>query len=416
MRINHLNVIILILIILIFFFAQKTQKGETKIDQNKFWGLQSIDTVKYSRDVAEQYLYDPKFDEVINSQVQKIKSTGATHIALGTPYDERYLPFLTRWVDISRKNGLNIWFRGNFSGWEGWFEYSKINITDHKTMLKKFILDNGRLFEDGDIFTSCTECENGGPGDPRYNGNLEEFRSFLIDEYAISRDAFARISKNVQSNYYPMNYDVATLVMDKETTKALGGIVVIDHYKETPETTNIDASTLAERSGGKIVIGEFGAPIPDIHGDMTEKEQSDWIDKSLFLFYENPNIVGINYWTGFGGSTSLWGEKGKPRLATENIYKYFNPNNFFGILMDETGEKIPGATVSTEKKSVKTNKFGGFSFPFIDTIDVEISKNGYETINIKGLNASQQQLIIFKKVSPGMFYKFKKFVYEITHI
>ena len=60
------------------------------------WTFQSIDTMKYSRDVAREKLYDPSFDAIIDRQVGAIAETGATHVAIAVPYDEEFVPFLER--------------------------------------------------------------------------------------------------------------------------------------------------------------------------------------------------------------------------------------------------------------------------------------------------------------------------------
>ena len=59
----------------------------------KFWPMESIDTVKYSRDPAGQYLTDASYDKVIDMQVKAIAGTGANYVAIGTPYDKRFVPF-----------------------------------------------------------------------------------------------------------------------------------------------------------------------------------------------------------------------------------------------------------------------------------------------------------------------------------
>src|SRR3990167_5091604 len=197
-----------------------------------WWQVQSVDTMKYSRDLAREKLHDPAFTGLIDSQVRDIDSTGAIHVAIATPYDDEFLPVLKLWVTAARKYRLGVWFRGNFSGWEGWFEYPKISRDQHLAMTENFILSHPDLFRDGDIFSPCPECENGGPGDPRHNG------------------------------------DVARLVMDRPTTAALDGIVVVDHYVADPQKLVSDLVSLADSSGGQVVLGEFGVPIPGIHGVM----------------------------------------------------------------------------------------------------------------------------------------------------
>lgn len=297
--------------------------AQQKAKIGPLWQIRSIDTLKYSRDLAESKMNDDSFNLVIDSQISDISKTGANYVAIGTPYDAKFLPFLKKWVDVSRKYGLNVWFRGNFSGWEGWFNYQKIDRITHLKKVQEFILNNPDLFENGDIFTPCPECENGGEGDPRKTGDVLGFRAFLIDEYARSRQAFSKINKKVSVGYFSMNYDVAFLIMDKQTTKALGNIVTIDHYVAKPEKLISDIDLISQKSGGKVVLGEFGVPIPDIHGKMSETEQSDWIEKALTLAAQNEKVLGLNYWVSVGGSTYLWDEKGVPKKGSLILTKFF---------------------------------------------------------------------------------------------
>ncbi len=295
----------------------------TVVKKEPYWEFRSVDTVKYSRDVAGQMIDKPEFDSVINEQVADIASLGATHIAIATPYDKGFIPFLERWVRAAREHKLKVRFRGNFSGWENWFGYDRITREEHKKLLKEFIENNPGLFEDGDIFTSCPECENGGPGDPRLNGDPEGHKQFLIEEYQISIESFGKIGKKVNSGFYSMNYDVAKLIMDKPTTKALGNIVVIDHYIKDPVKVTKDAQSIAATSGGKVVLGEFGAPIPDIHGDLSEEDQAKWIEEGLSAASKASEIIGVNYWVNVGGSTRLWNDDGTRRKAADVVKNFF---------------------------------------------------------------------------------------------
>ncbi len=306
----------------------------SKADNNKFlvspapikhiMEFKSIDTMKYSRDLSREKLNDPSFDQAIDRQVSDISKTGATHVAIATPYDDEFLPILRRWVKSARKYDLNVWFRGNWSGWEQWFEYEQIDRQTHIEKTKAFILANKDLFKDGDVFSACPECENGGPGDPRKTGDIEGHRKFLIDEYKVTKRAFLDIKKEVASNYDSMNKDVADQVMDMETTKALDGIVVIDHYVSSPEQLTSDIRRLAKQTGGRIVLGEFGVPIPDLNGNMTEEEQALWLEKAFSKLIEMNEVAGVSYWVNVGGSTQLWDSQGKPRKAVDVITAYYH--------------------------------------------------------------------------------------------
>lgn len=82
----------------------------------KWWAFQSVDTMKHSRDLAREKLHDDSYDAVIDREVRSIADIGATHVAIATPYDEEFVPYLKRWVSAARKYHLAVWFRGNFSG------------------------------------------------------------------------------------------------------------------------------------------------------------------------------------------------------------------------------------------------------------------------------------------------------------
>ena len=381
-------------------------------DEDKFWKVQSIDTMKYSRDLSREKLYDKSFDSIIDDTMKKIAGTGATHVSIGTPYDKEFLPILNRWVDSARKNNLKVWFRGNWSGWEGWFDYSKIGRNEHINLTKNFILNNPNLFKDGDIFTACPECENGGPGDPRHNGDLYGHRAFVIKEYVVTKSAFEKIRKNVRSNFNSMNGDVATLVMDKATTKALDGIVAVDHYVATPEKLEVDIKKLALNSGGNVVLSEFGVPIPDINGKMSEAEQAKWINNAFEKLIKLNELEGLNYWVSVGGSTEIWPRNRFPKLAVQTITKFFNPEIVSGFIIDESNKPIIGALISAEYSSAISDLNGRFKVVYLKDkpIKLEIKASEYIT-KIYSVNPSndKQVEIILKKERISLVSKFWQF-------
>ncbi|OGE74595.1 MAG: hypothetical protein A3K06_01565 [Candidatus Doudnabacteria bacterium RIFCSPHIGHO2_01_52_17] len=357
------------------FFAS----GQSEPSLRTLWEIQAVDTVKYSRDEARLHPRDPNFDAVIDQQMRAIASLGATHVALGTPYDEEFLPFLERWVSAARKHRLNVWYRGNWSGWEGWYDYPPMSRGQHLVKTENFILDHPFLFEDGDIFTACPECENGGPGDPRRNSDVRGHRQFLIDEFWITSNAFAKIKRDVRSNLASMNGDVARLVMDRATTKALGGIVTVDHYVGTPAKLARDLSDLVEQSGGLIVLGETGVPIPDIHGRMNEREQALWIDQALAEVARLDAVIGVNYWVNVGGSTELWSSSGVPREGVAILKKYFSPQFVTGFVTDAQSQPVRAARVDSGYRDTMTTESGFFeiALPSDDELSLKIAAPGF---------------------------------------
>lgn len=392
-------------ILYFFFFVPLEAQGTRAL----FWSFQSIDTMKYSRDLAREKLNDPTFDKVIATQMKDIASTGATHVAIATPYDEEFYPILQRWVKEARREHLNVWFRGNFSGWEGWFSYPKITRSEHLDKTKEFLSSHPDIFVNGDVFTPCPECENGGPGDPRLNGDVEGHRKFLIEEYAITKQFFTSKNKKVASNYDSMNKDVATLVMDRKTTDALDGVITIDHYVATGEKLSSDIKTLNEATGGKIVLGEYGAPIPDINGVMTEQEQAAWIRNTGVLLAKTPGLIGVNYWVNTGGSTQLWNEDGTRRQAVDAISMFYLPQQLKLSVKNEIGRPIPGATIKGGERFVLTSKNGVGILPYFERSEkITVSAIDYipKTLAISDVNNNS---IILESTNESPLFKFLKF-------
>lgn len=382
-------------------------------EEDKFWKVQSIDTMKYSRDLSREKLHDKSFDSIIDDTMKKIASIGATHVSIGTPYDREFLPMLKRWVDSARKNNLKVWFRGNWSGWEGWFDYSRISREDHLALTKNFILNNSDLFKDGDIFTACPECENGGPGDPRHNGDLFGHRSFLIKEYQTTKDTFEKIGKRVRVNFNSMNGDVAALVMDKATTQALGGIVAVDHYVVTPDKLVADLKRLSKNSEGRVVLSEFGVPIPDINGKMSEIEQAKWISDALGKLINLKELEGLNYWVSVGGSTEIWPKDKPPKLVAQTIEKFFNPEVISGFIINEFEKPIVGALIKSEFVSTVSGLSGHFKIPYLKDRDnnIEISAPEYlnKTYSIDPKSDKQIEIVLIKE-KIGLISKFWLFI------
>lgn len=365
-----------------------------------WWTMQSVDTMKFSRDVAREKLNDPTYDQEIKLQVALIKELGATHVAIGTPYDEEFVPFLRRWVQEVRRQGLKVWFRGNMSGWEGWFNYPKITKEEHTEGVVNFILNNPDLFEDGDYFSSCPECENGALGDPRLTGQVDEYKKFLVDEHRAVADAFHTIGKQVHNTLYSMNGDVAKLIMDEFTTALLGGIVTIDHYVKTKEQFIKDVEYIAQRSKGKIVIGETGAPIPDIHGNISHEEQANYLKDLLNTLQRSPHILGVNYWVLKGGSTALIKPSNEPYPAFTAVKEAFIPPVVSGTVQNTLKQPLFGVEVKSIYKTTFTDANGYFSMPVLNFEPLSFSKEGYKTAENVKLGVSPAVIVLEEHARP----------------
>ncbi len=371
-----------------------------------FWEFQAIDTMKYSRDPSREFLgKKDKAAEIVEQQVSNIAGTGATHIGIATPYDEEFMPIMHLWVDAARRHGLHIWFRGNWSGWEQWFGYPSITRAEHLNKTRLFIETHPDLFENGDIFSPCPECENGGPGDPRMHTDAKSHTKFLIEEHEMMQEAFRSIGKNVTINYNSMNGDVARLIMTEATTTALGGVIAIDHYVRTPEKLVADARELALRAKGKVVFGEFGNPIPDIHGAQTPEEQAEWLESALNLMAREPTIYGMSYWTNVGGSTEIWKSDGTAKPAVAVLTKYFTPQLLRGKVLDPRGKPVVNAKIVTPQKTVYTDEAGEFVVPYTHLEgELRLDATGFtsETRMMESATASEL-VFVLERTNPTLW-------------
>ncbi len=350
---------LLLLLVLLLASRNFVHKNTYALPNQNIWEVRSVDTMKTSRDMARAELYNSDFDKKIEKEIEAIKDLGATHVAIGTPYDSEFLPYLKRWVRTARENNLNVWFRGGFSNYEGWFDYPK-NLTPDQMLVKTqdFISTNPDLFENGDIFDPCPECENAGYfPQPSQDGS---YNQFLIKKNNLLKDSFSKINKDVTYNWNSIIGGRAKEVVNKSTLTSLGNIVAIDHY--APQSSSYsEYLDYFKSQNSNVVISEFGAPIPDMHGNLTESEQTKFIESVLKIFYQNKNQVkGLNYWVGVRGTTAIFNPDYSLRSAAKVLKNYYSPAVVIGFVKNSAGDNLENVIVKTSDglNSVNTNSDG----------------------------------------------------------
>lgn len=340
-----------------------------------FWKYQCVDTMKYSRDAARSWGDKPDLKDRIRSQFLPIKNMGANCVAIATPYDEEFVPYLKTWIAEARKLGLKVWFRGNWSAWEGWFDRDKnMSRDEHIKQTRNFILKHPELFQDGDSFTACPECEYGAPGNPLVTRDFDGYRRFLIDEHKTVASAFNSIGKNVKTNWNSMNPDVARELITTETLKELDNLITLDIYVKNAKNMADDLSGFTDKfPDAHIMIGEFGAPIPDINGEMNEDQQAQFIGSVFDYLATNPKVIGINYWVGQGGSTQILNDDGSPKKAVSVIKNFFTPVVLSGTVHNALGKPQKDVLVVAENGTLTstTDGFGKYRF-FVPWKEVKI--------------------------------------------
>lgn len=333
--------------------------------ERTLWKYQCVDSMKTSRDNARRWKNDPKLSEYIHREVQAIADMGGNCVALGTPYDEEFLPYLRLWVKEARKQHLYIWYRGNFSSWEGWFGYPKsVSVNELVRRSNAFIRANKDLFEDDDIYTASPEAENGGPFNQVEKDEHQGYRDFLVRIHRETKQSFDAIGKNVEVNWLSMNGGLAQRMFDQKTIDALGKTVTLDHYIKTAPEMGEFIEYFRKNFGARTVIGEFGAPIPEINGPMTEEEQADFLNELFRELYKHRySVYGINYWVTYDSSTAILNMDYSEKRAVEVIRKYFKPGQVKGRVTNTIGDPLKGVTVRTgdELSFTVTNDKGEYS-------------------------------------------------------
>lgn len=318
---------------------------------------QCIDTMKVSRDKARLLPGSPKAQIIVRSQVQTIASLGANCIAIGTPYDEEFVPFMKMWVAEARRANLSVWFRGNWSAWEGWFGYPKGQTPEeHSKKTVQFITSHPELFADGDIFSANVEPENGAYFHPVDSEKKQKLlRDYLIQEQTSVKNAFSAIDKRVITSWISMSGGVAKVVLDEKTVTALNYTVTLDHYVKTPSGMTEYSNDFQKRLHPRIVFGEFGAPIPDIHGEMDDTEQAEFVEKLFMeMLLSQDFIDGVNYWTLSESSTALLNNDSLPKPVVEVVKKYYNPGLVELRVTGADGKPLAEITISDKKRTIQT--------------------------------------------------------------
>lgn len=383
----------------------------------QLWHYQCIDTMKVSRDSAREFLSKPAYaDTFIAKEVAMVKSLGANCIALGTPYDEEFVPLLAKWVQAARQHGLLVWFRGNFAGWEGWFGYAKLkNGAEHSAKLADFITKHADLFVEGDILSPAPEAENGILGNPwRSDAAKQQLKDFVWQSSDACQKAVMSIGKKIHCGYFSANGDVARDIYNQTVLQKAGAVTVIDHYVSTSQRMGRDLDAYVAKHNLPIMVGEFGAPIPDINGKMTEAQQAQFVDELFREFYTHKKtVIGVNYWVLRGGSTSILNDDGTERQVANVIRNYFMPGQLAGKVVDGIGRPVKNAAVSTGDGMTRTTTGTGGGFLItapVGGVELTATAEGYTSANLRTESVQGGKTTVEIRVDPlkpSLWYKIR---------
>jgi len=298
-------------------------KDRVTINRGNNWPVQSIDVMKYSKDV----ICSPPSTSTVDTQLGFIKASGANYVAVSGYYDNPScasdIPLLNKWNTEARAVGLNVWWRMKDLSWEGDYSVTKATSTIvggfHQTNMDNWITANPNLLQKGDILTPFAEVQNGGINGVSYCGgsgicqfaNDTEFNTFIQTIYT---DAQGRVPSGVTVGYWGYDGFIAAGLNNPDwqgqsflssTTITSTGPMSIDDYPSsygsggTGTADNFNAhlalfhSTLDGIAGKKIpiTIGEYGTI-----GATSTADQLFQINLELPMAISDHGTVGFNYW------------------------------------------------------------------------------------------------------------------------
>jgi len=289
------------------------------------WSIQSVDEMKYSKDVV----CSQPSTTFIDQETSKAVELGANYIAVSGYYNNPACgnanTLLSNWVTSARSHNLKVWFRMKDLAFEGDYGVAKTTSPDgmrHQKLMVDWIAANSSLIQTGDIFTPNAEPQNGGingitycgsPANCQFTGKAD-FNLWLRQTHTMADLAIKAAGKTgVKIGYYGFDGFIAAGLGNPDSqgqsqlepaTIALMGNVAIDHYPETiGHTLAQDMPYIKQAIGSTtpIVISEYGT--------ITTSNQTtaaNQVSAFMTTAAAEPNVIGFNYWhMGPGGNEAL---------------------------------------------------------------------------------------------------------------
>jgi hypothetical protein len=158
------------------------------------------------------------------------------------------------------------------------------------------------------------------------------------------------------------------------------------------------------------VLGEFGVPILDINGNLSEEEQALWIREAMYALIQMPEVAGLNYWTNTGSSTGLWREDGRAKEAVEELTSFYKAPVVRIMVKDEAGFKVRNARISLNGKVYSPDSKEDLYLPYFEDLkDVEVKADGYFSKKTSLTDSWEQTITVVKK-HPDLVYKVLKVI------
>ena len=290
------------------------------------WWFRAVNTTAWSEDE----LFSRQDFNRIPELCRLIAGLHVSHIAVSQPMylasdwtlAGRQAPkpgWTEQWVRSIRATGKNIFWRGSFVSFKGWYGVPKLtarttparpattpggwravvngqDTTSYVALAYHYILGHPSWFQNGDIWGVFGECEYDGIGDgtaDQFRDNAE-FNQFLRDLTISCRQAFKKIGKRVlvgmNANDVLQSYGYNAGYLDPQTAK-LVGIISLDRYEQQPEFLLPVISAFRDTYGLPIVSSEWG-PMSNGKQPLT----NDTINTMFHALAQVPYYQGMGVW------------------------------------------------------------------------------------------------------------------------
>jgi hypothetical protein len=274
--------------------------------------------------------------------MQFAKMLGATHVAIGVPYDNG--DQWDKWVDAAHNNGLSVIGRSHWNSQEG-DNGAPDNLTpgQYITNTDGFLNTHKSHLKPGDVFIYCVEPEQGHYWSRTYGSNwsgnataMAEYNKFIQDGINHGKQILSSIG-GIDTSLVSVNGDMLMLL--SQDTVNLMTAVAVDHYTENenngPKHTYdlkymhdkmvADLDRFYNKWHKPIYIGEWGFTINS--DEVSDDWQKTVYTDLLGIFAGNSNIYGVNIWNFMGDTSRILNDSsGTPttlRPAADIVKAYF---------------------------------------------------------------------------------------------
>jgi len=124
-------------------------------------------------------------------------------------------------------------------------------------------------------------------------------------------------------------------------------------------------------------------------------------------------VIGLNYWTYSGGSTGIFSDNGFRKISSYVLESFFKPKEISGNVFNELGFGLEDVDLRIGERHYKTGSSGNFLIPILPTDKkIFLQKRGYlqKEVDIDGVGELK---IIMEKESPGIAFRFLRFIYRL---